>query len=298
MTTVGRRAVEAGRPKLKVGVIPIADVAPLYVGIEQGFKEEKLEIEPKIAAGGAAIVPAVVAGDDDIGFSNTTSLIIAASKKLPLQIVASGVLAGTGDKDAWDGLMVGKGSPIKTAKDLEGKTIAVNNLNNIGPLAINTAMAKEGADYTKVKYTEVPFPEMNAALESKRVDAVWQVEPGYTGALAAGGSAVFHPYEETAPNLTVAGYFASKEFIAKDKDVVERFKRAIDKSLEYSAAHPDAVRKAVGTYTEIPPAVLEKIKLPVFRPDLNEDTIQTSIDLASKYGFIDAKPELDELIAR
>ena len=72
----------------------------------------------------------MVAGDDDIGFSNTTSLIIAASKKLPLQIVASGVLAGTGDKDAWDGLMVGKGSPIKTAKDLEGKTIAVNNLNN------------------------------------------------------------------------------------------------------------------------------------------------------------------------
>ena len=58
------------------------------------------------------------------------------------------------------------------------------------------------------------------------------------------------------------------------------------------------MRKAVGTYTEIPPAVLEKIKLPVFRPDLNEDTIQTSIDLASKYGFIDAKPELDELIAR
>ena len=37
-------------------MIPIADVAPLYVGIEQGFfKEEKLEIEPKIAAGGAAV---------------------------------------------------------------------------------------------------------------------------------------------------------------------------------------------------------------------------------------------------
>jgi NitT/TauT family transport system substrate-binding protein len=288
-----------GPTTLKVGVIPIADVAPLYVGIDQGFfKDENLEIEPKIAAGGAAIVPAVVAGDDEIGFSNTTSLVIAASKKLPLQIVASGVLAGTGDKDAWDGLMVGKGSSIKTAKDLEGKTIAVNNLNNIGPLAINTAMAKAGADYTKVEYTEIPFPEMNAALEAKRVDAVWQVEPGYTGALAAGGTSVFHPYEETAPNLTVAGYFASKEFIAKHKDVVERFKRAIDKSLEYSATHPDAVRKAVGTYTEIPAPVLEKIKLPVFKPDLNEDTIQTNIDLASKYGFIESEPSLDDLIAK
>ena len=91
--------------------------------------------------------------------------------------------------DAWDGLMVRKDTKIRTAKHLEGKTIAVNNLNNVGTLAINTAMAKEGGDYTKVKYTEVPFPEMNAALEApKRVDAIWQVEPGYTGALAAGST--------------------------------------------------------------------------------------------------------------
>jgi NitT/TauT family transport system substrate-binding protein len=295
----GGTTSSGGTTKLKVGVIPIADVAPLYVGIEQGFfKDEKLEIEPRIAEGGAAIVPAVVSGDDDIGFSNTTSLIIAASKGLPIQIVSQGVLAGTGDDDAWDGLMVPKGSKIKTAKDLEGKTVAVNNLNNVGTLAINTAMEKEGGDYTKIKYTEVPFPEMNAALAAKRVDAIWQVEPGYTGALAAGSTALFHPYEQTAPNLTVAGYFASKEFIAKDKDVLERFKRAISKSLEYSAENPEAVRKAVATYTEIPPEVLSKIKLPVFKPDLNEPTIETTIDLAAKYGYIEEKPGLDDLIAR
>jgi NitT/TauT family transport system substrate-binding protein len=295
----GGTTSKGGTATLKVGVIPIADVAPLYVGIEQGFfKAEKLKIEPKLAEGGAAIVPAVVAGDDDIGFSNATSLIIAASKKLPLQIVSQGVLAGTGDKDAWDGLMVPKGSPIKTPKDLEGKTIAVNNLNNVGSLAINTAMAKAGADYTKVKYLEIPFPEMNAALDKHRVDAIWQVEPGYTGALAAGATPLFHPYEETAPNLTVAGYFASKPFIAKNKDVLARFQRAIRKSLEYSAQHPEAVRKAVGTYTDIPPKVIAKIKLPVFKPDLNEPTIQRTIDLAAKYGYIETKPSLDDLIAR
>lgn len=36
---------------LKVGVLPIADLAPLYLGIDQGFfKEENLKIEP-LAAG-------------------------------------------------------------------------------------------------------------------------------------------------------------------------------------------------------------------------------------------------------
>jgi NitT/TauT family transport system substrate-binding protein len=284
---------------LTVGVIPIADVAPLYVGMEQGFfKDENLEIKPKLAEGGAAIIPSVVSGDYQIGFSNTTSLIIAASKKLPVQIVAQGVLAGTGDDDAWDGVVARKGSGIKTPKDLEGKTIAVNSLNNVGPLTINNAMEKAGADYTKIKYIEIPFPEMNAALDAKRVDAAFEVEPAYSGGKAAGGTPVLHSYEETAPNMTVATYFAAKDYIAKNGDVVDRFKRAIEKSLDYASKNPDAVRKAIGTYTEIPAPVLDKITLPVWKPDLNEPTIQQVADLAKKYGYIDEVPSLDDLIRR
>src|ERR687896_1040490 len=66
---------------LNVGVIPIADVAPLYLGIDKGFfKEQQLTIKPQLAEGGAAITPAVVSGDFQIGFSNTISLLIAASE--------------------------------------------------------------------------------------------------------------------------------------------------------------------------------------------------------------------------
>ncbi len=285
--------------KLKVGVIPIADVAPLYVGIQQGFfKDENLEIEPVLAEGGAAIIPSVMSGDYQIGFSNTTSLIIAASKKLPVQIIAQGVLAGTGDDDAWDAVVARKGSGIKTPKDLEGKTIAVNTLNNVGPLTINNAMEKAGADYTKIKYIEIPFPEMNAALDAKRVDAAFEVEPAYSGGVAAGGTPVLHSYEELAPNMTVATYFASKEYIASNGDIVDRFKRAIEKSLDYSANNPEAVRKAVGTYTEIPKEVIAKIHLPVWKADLNEQTIEQVAELAKKYGYIEEVPSMDDLIKR
>jgi NitT/TauT family transport system substrate-binding protein len=288
-----------GPQTLKVGVIPIADVAPLYVGMDQGFfEDEQLKIEPQLAEGGAAIVPSVISGDYQIGFSNTTSLIIAASKDLPVQIISQGVLAGTGPDDAWDALLVPKGSDIKAPADLEGKTVAVNTLNNIGPLTINTAMKQAGADYTKIKYVEVPFPDMNAALEAKRVDAAWVVEPGFTGGLAAGSKPLFNPYEETAKNLTVATYFASKQYIAENRDTVDRFVRAMQKSLEYSASHPDAVRKAVGRYTEIPPEVTDKMRLPVWRADLNEPTIQQTAELAKEYGFVEEPPSLDDLILR
>jgi NitT/TauT family transport system substrate-binding protein len=290
---------QAEQVTLKVGVIPIADVAPLYLGIKKGFfDEENLKVEPQLAEGGAAIVPSVLSGDYQFGFSNTTSLIIAASKKLPVQIVSQGVLGGTGPDDAWDAIVVPKGSDVKTAKDLEGKRVAVNTLNNIGPVTINSWMEKNGGDYTKIKYVEVPFPDMGPALEAGRVDAAFTVEPAYSGALAAGATAVFHSYEEVAPNMTVATYFASKQYIAENKDVVERFRRAMQKSLEYASQNEADVRTVVGEYTEIPAEVTDKINLPTWKADLNEPTIQTVADLAKKYGFIEQVPALDDFILR
>jgi NitT/TauT family transport system substrate-binding protein len=291
---------ESGGPvTLKVGVIPIADVAPLYVGIKQGFfKDEKLTIKPTLAEGGAQIVAGTVSGGFDIGFSNVTSLLIASSKKVPVQIISQGVLAGDkpGGKNAFDGLMVKKDSPIKSLKDLEGKTVSVNTLANVGPLSINRAMEKAGADYKKVKYVEVPFPEAIDALNKGRVDAAWVVEPFVSQGKQEGDKNIAYTFEAVAPNLTVATYFAAKPYIEKNQDVVKRFQRAINKSLEYAQAHPDVVRKVVLTYTKIPPAAAEHMTLPQWRSDLNKPTIEETSSLAKKYGFLKEEPSLDDLI--
>ena len=282
---------------LKVGVIPIADVAPLYVGMEQGFfEEEKLTIEPKLAEGGAAIVPAVMSGDDDIGFSNVTSLVIAASKTLPVQIVSQGVRAGKGEEDAFDGLFVPEDSDIRKAEDLAGKTVSVNNLNNVGPLTISNALEKAGVDPKSVKFLEVPFPDAVAALKAKRVDAIWVVEPFRSQAAAEGFRLLMTPFEEAAPNYTVAAYFASEEYIQKNPEIVARFVRAMNRSLDYAQEHPDAVRKVVPTYTKIPEAAVEDMILPTFGSQLDEQDVQLTIDLADKYGYIEEKPSLEDLI--
>jgi NitT/TauT family transport system substrate-binding protein len=286
-----------GPTTLKVGVIPIADVAPLYVGIKQGFfKEENLDVKPQLAEGGATITAQTVSGDLQVGFSNVTSLIIASSKKLPVQIVSSGVKGAESEEGAWDAVLTKKGSPITDPKALEGKTVSVNNLNNVGPLTINNAMEKAGADYSKVKYVEVPFPDANAAVDGGRVDAAWVVEPFVSQGAAQGANEVLHPFEQMAPNFEVATYFVTKQYAAQNKDVVDRFVRAIDKSLQYAQSHPDAVRQVVPTYTKIPKDVAAKMRLPTWSPDLNRPTIQQTADLALKYGFIADKPNLDDLI--
>jgi NitT/TauT family transport system substrate-binding protein len=288
---------EAGKPAtLKVGVIPIADVAPLYLGREKGFfKAEKLTIKPQLAAGGAAITPAVVSGDEQFGFSNTISLLIAASKNLPLQIVSQGVLGGKNASEAWADLLVPK-SASSDPKALEGKTIAVNTLNNICEVAIKASLEKKGVAVDKLKFTEVPFPDMNAALDTGRVDGACAVEPFVSQGKAGKSKGIDPFYVNTAPDLTVATYFTSKQYADKNPDVVDRFVRAMNKSLDYAQSHPAEVRKVLLTYTKIPPAAAQKIKLPIWRQDLNEPTIEKLSSLSKKYGLIKEQPKLDDLI--
>jgi len=282
---------------LRVGVIPIADVAPLYLGIDKGFfEEEQLKIEPQLAEGGAAITPAVLSGDFQIGFSNTISLLIAASKDLPVQIISQGVLAGTKESEAWADLLVLKDGPVKDAKDLEGKTIAANTLKNICEVTIKASLEKEGVAVDKLKFAEVPFPDMNAALEQKRVDGACVVEPFVSQGKAGAARGIDPFYIRTAPDLTVATYFTSTQYAEENADVVDRFVTAINRSLEYAQSHPDEVRRILLDYTEIPPEAAEQIKLPVWRPDLNEPTIELLAELSEKYGLIEEQPDLNELI--
>lgn len=282
---------------LKVGVIPIADVAPLYVGIDQGFfKDEKLTIKPQLAEGGAAITPAVVSGDNQIGFSNNTSLLIAASKKLPIEIITQGVLGGKDEKEAWADLMVPKGSSIKEPKDLEGKTIAVNTLKNVCELTIKASLEKKGVDVDKLKFSEIPFPDMNGALDAKRVDAACEVEPFVSQAKAAGSTGIDPFYVGTAPDLSVATYFTSKQYAEKNPDVLKRFAKAMNRSLDYTQENPDAARKVLSQYTEIPKPAIAKIRLPIWSSELDPASIEKQAELAEKYGLVKKKPDVGELI--
>src|SRR4051794_6802101 len=135
--------------RLDVGVVTVIDVAPLYLGIEKGFfSRQRLEVTPKPRQGGSLIVAAVVSGSQHIGFSNNTSLLIGASRGLPLRIVAAGNQAAAGDYAA---IFTRAGSGIGSAKDLGGKTIAVNNLNNVGPPAGHPALQGRGGALRPIK---------------------------------------------------------------------------------------------------------------------------------------------------
>ncbi|MQA84474.1 MAG: PhnD/SsuA/transferrin family substrate-binding protein [Streptosporangiales bacterium] len=286
-----------GPVTLNVGVIPIVDVAPLYLGMKKGFfKEENLTIKPQTFAGGAEILPAVQSGDLQIGFSNTTSMLIAASKGLPVQIIAQGVQEGATESEAWTRIYVRGDSDIRSPKDLEGKTIGINTLQNINDVMTKAALEKHGVDVSTLKFAEVPFPEAVQTLQQGDVDAVAVVEPFGTLAEESGARDIIPSIYTVEPSLTVATYFTTEQYIAQNEDVVERFVRAMNKSLEYAANNPDEVRDTLGSYTEIPDELIDKVLLGQWSTDLNQPSIELMGQLSKKYGLIEEEPNVDELI--
>lgn len=281
--------------RLDVGVVAVIDIAPLYLGIEKGFFSARhLQVTPKPRSGGSLIVAAVVSGSQHIGFSNNTTLLIGASRGLPLRIVAAGNQAAAGDYAA---IFVRPDRKIASAKDLAGRTIAVNNLNNVGPLTINAALQASGADITRVKFVEVPFPEMGAALAQGRVDAVWAVEPFASAIKASGGAKVLlRPYPLVAPHFPVASYFTSQSFAASDPDVVDRFRQAMNESLTYAQNHPDEVRRILPTYLSLKPEVAARVVLPEWSTDVGAPLLRRTADLAKEYGYLSTEPDVTRLI--
>lgn len=280
---------------LTVGLIPIVDVAPIYLGVKQGFfEEQKLTLNLKLAQGGAAIIPAAVSGDYQFGFSNLISEILAQQRGLKLKIVSQGTQAGTDpNSDSWAILTVNPA--ITQCKDLEGKTIAVNTLKNIGEVSIKAACDKGGVDVSKFKLIEMNFPNMLPALQSKQIDAMWTAEPFTTQAKLAGARVLSYNMVAVAPKLTVATYFATAEYAAQSPAIVRRFVAALNKSLDYANAHTAEVRAIVNTYTKIPNATLQAMVLPYWSHDLNKPSIVMLADLMVKYGLMPSKPDLNQM---
>ena len=288
---------DGGTDKVKVGIIPIIDVAPIYLGQSKGFfKNRNIELTLEAGQGGAAIVPGVSTNQFQFGFSNLTSLMIAQSKDVPIKAIAAGV-ASTGEAGKDFGAVVVKGdSPIKTAKDLAGKKVSVNTLKNIGDTVTRESVRKAGGDPASLSFVEMQFPAMPAALDKGEVDAAWVVEPQLAAIKAAGGREVASTFVDAAPNLTVAAYFTSQKLAADDPDLVKRFTEAINESLTYADAHPDEVRSILGTYTKIDEKLRAAVVLPKWPTQINEASVQTVADLGAKDGIFTKAPDLEKLL--
>ncbi|MGC5616237.1 ABC transporter substrate-binding protein [Georgenia sp. Z1491] len=282
---------------ITVGVIPIIDVAPLYIGIEEGiFEEHGLDVTAESGQGGAAIVPSVVSGDFDFGFGNSMSTVIAASTGMPLQIIASGVWS-TGDPEEDGFTIMSADESIQGPEDLEGAVVATNTLNAIGDSVVMESAELAGVDPTTIEFVEMPFNSMPAAMENGDVDAAWIVEPFVTVAMEdSGAHVVTAVLLDIADEWEIATYFTTDTYANDNQETVEAFQAAISEANAYAQENPDAVREILQSYLDLPDGLEDRVILPGWQPEVSRETVQIYHDMADERGLLDQEVDLDALL--
>ena len=282
---------------IRLGNLVFTGTAPLQLGIAQGFfEDEGLEIVQTEGDNPAAIAGQLTSGQLDIGFTTTTFLPTAVSQGAPLMAIAA--VDGLIDTEApASAIVVGADSPITELSDLEGKNVAVVALGSELHLLTLVDVDQKGGDSSKVNPVQIPFPQMQQALESGNVDAIVTTEPFLSATVAAGARIVGTPEIDIMPGASVTAWAASTSYIEANPEVVDAFIRAMKKSLEYSKEHPDEVLALIPEYTGLDPDQLKDMNLgTIFEPELNTESIEKMTQYLFDYKFIETKPSLSDLV--
>lgn len=281
-----------GKVTVNVGIIPLTSTSALMLGVKKGFfDQENLKVVTHQAQSGAALVPAVASGQYQFAFSNNLSLILAYSKGLPVRIVRSANTAGSDPSPTEESLVVSKSSGITSPKQLAGKTIALDSLNNTPQIAVMTTLKKAGVDPKSVKFVELGYPDMPQALKQGRVAAADISEPTLTVAKQQGLVSIANPYRDLAEGLPLSSWFTTQKFIDSNSDVVKRFDAAVDKSNNYAQKHPDEVRSVAASTFKVDPKLAKAEALPEFpagTPPLN--ILKKLANAAVEFGIMPKAP--------
>jgi NitT/TauT family transport system substrate-binding protein len=278
-------AGEGGTTRLTVQETAGVPSAFVGFGIEQGiFERHELDVELEPTQGGAATIPALISGDIQVGGSNVVSLLLASSKDLPIRAIAGGTSAQPeGEKD-FGALLAAKGGGVSEPADLEGKTVAVNTLDNIAEVVVKASLEKRGVDPDSVKLSEVPFPEMAPALERGSVDAAFSIEPFVTQSTEKGDEVLGYSYVETEPDMQVGAYAVTTQFAEQNPEVVEAFKAAVAETAEYVGAHEAEFRTFLSESADMPPELAKTIVLPQWTGEVDAESVGNTAELMQRYG--------------
>lgn len=286
--------------KIRVGLLPFSESLGAVIADKQGlFKQEGLDVELSKVGSGAQAVPVLQAGKLEIVLSNTITTLQAIEAGLDAVIVAPSAVVRSAPPDTTSAVLVRKGGDIKTPKDLEGKRFAVNVINSTAWLYAVAFLDKHGISRSKVRFVEVPFPQMNDPLINGQLDAIGQVEPFRTIAEGTGKVDILGwTYVEVQPNADVTQYLALRSWVDKHRSAAVKFARAVIQGSKYLNENEAAAREANLQFTNLNPALKDKVMLPRFGTEVSGAEVRKTMDLMLKYGLLKKRVDVSKHILR
>jgi len=214
------------------------DTSIVDFGVAQGFfKAEGLDILPTYTEGGASNEQAVISGSTDLAIgTGLLGIISAYTKDAPVRVIAAEM---TGLPDLYFFARADRG--IKSLKDATGKTIAYSNPGSSSNLATLALLRQAGIEAKPV--AGGALPAVFTQVMTGQIDIGHTVPPMGLPELKKGEIVVVARANDVPEihDQTVRVNVANLAFLTAHRDLVVRFVRAYQKSLDWSFSDPKAI---------------------------------------------------------
>jgi NitT/TauT family transport system substrate-binding protein len=286
--TLGRpllRSAWARELPVKASYFAISALIQYYAAKERGFfKAENIKLEDTFVQG-HLVMQSVISGQVDVTMTNTLDIA-----KINLQGVGVKILypsATINGDHPYAQLVVPPDSPIKTAKDLEGRRVAVATLKSGPELAVRNWLAANGANPDTVTFVGVGFDGIVPAARSKQFDAVYAIEPAFTiikGQKRGGSIAV--PHLALGSQVLLTAFIAREAWIDKNPEAAQAVVRALDNATQWLMGHPGDISGIVVRNTRIGEDLARQMIHPGLTRVARRADLQAYLDMAARLGHI------------
>lgn len=281
-------------PRLRVGVMPILSDVAFFIALDtKMFERAGLHVTAVPITGAEQGVPMLQQGKLDLTFGNWVSFLKYQAGGTQLRIVADASEAARHNYV----IAVKPTSPIRNPADLAGKTIGVNTVHNVATLLTDTALKTYNVDPKTVKYREVPFPNMEDALRTGKVDAAFFPEPFLTKAEAdLGMREIIDLTKGPTADFPIDGFATSAAFAAKNPKTNALFEKVFQEA-QAKADHQLIAQTLRNPFFNIPPVYSAVVSASVYPVTLNFRRLQRVADAMGEARLIPKSFDLAQMKA-
>ncbi|MCR6484304.1 ABC transporter substrate-binding protein [Amycolatopsis sp. OK19-0408] len=284
------------KSKIKVSIMPTTDLGPFWLALDGGyFKAEGLDVEQIVANSGQASMTKAISGEADIALSTYTPFFVAKSKGTADVTLVADATSVNAKSNA---IVTVPSSNVKTVNDLAGKRIAITAMNTASDILTKSVMKDHGVDFSQVKWTLMPLPNMAAALQQNQVDAAYMPEPMLTqAAKTAGAIPVIDINTGASQDFPLTGFGAATKWVQQNPKTLAAFQRAMKKATSDALNDRSKVEPLLVKYAKIDADTAKLLTLPGYGSTLDARRIQRVPDLMLQMGVITSKVEAAPMIA-
>jgi NitT/TauT family transport system substrate-binding protein len=277
---------QAEDPTLKVGLLPILDVLPIYVAEQKGyFEAEGIKVEQVPAKSAQERDALMQAGEIDGMLNDLISTGLFNRDEVQIKIVATARRAYPESPQIR--VLAAPGSGITSAQDLAGVPIGISQ-NTFIEYLTDRLLVAEGLPADQIQIVEVSaIPVRFEQLMAGQIKAATLPDPLAQGALAGGATLVVDDSKYTHYSQSVLSF--STGAVESKPNTIRKFLAAWNRAVADLNNNPDQFEDLMIEKGRVPESIQGTYRMPPFPTGElpSPDEWQDVVDWLLEKGLID-----------